>query len=171
MPRCNADMKTSWTDYPIGLFAAAAQSTVGGILLSVTAWACGSWVYINSLLDLYKNGLPTKSSLLDSFGEALVSIPFAIALGVISLIGIPFVIIQWTCAYQIVFRDETRLHRCFLIAYCQMFLMYIIESTVSGYGFFDSHAFNCLQGLLILAFAHLICVSVLYLHYRLSQRQ
>ena len=164
-------MKTSWTDYPIGLFAAAAQSTVGGVLLSITAWACGAWVYISTPFDWFKYGFPGKKYLLRDLAEAMAIIPVSSALGIIGLIGIPFVITQWICAYQIVLREEARLHRCFLIAYCQVFLTYTTESFMGGHRFFDRHVFNCLQGLLILAFAHLICVSVLYFHYRLSQRQ
>ena len=164
-------MKTSWTDYPIGLFAGAAQSTVGGVLLSEAAWICGALVYIYSPSDWFTDGLPNKISLLGIFAFAVLFIPATSFSGIISLIGIPFVIIQWTCAYQIVFRDETRLHRCFLIAYCQVLLMYTTKSVMEGYHFFDSHVFDCLRGLLILAIAHMLCISALFLLYRISQRQ
>ena len=164
-------MKTNWTYDPIGLFAAAAQSTVGGVLLSAAAWICGTWIYMCRPADWFVCGFPPSIELKETLTAAILASPFISAVGILCLGGIPFVIVQWACFYQIIFREETRLHRCFVLAYCQVVLMYLAESIWDSGGFFDDHALSGLVSLLILGLAHMLCVSVLYIHYRLSQRQ
>ena len=164
-------MKTNWTYDPIGLFAAAAQSTAGGVLLSAAAWICGTWIYMCRPAEWFERGFSADCDLQVVFVFAIFAPLLIFAANVLFLIGIPFVITQWICAYQIILGDEPRLHRCFVLAYCQVLLMHLAESVWTKSGFFDDHALNGLLSLLILFFAHLICVSVLYFHYRLSQRQ
>jgi len=111
-------MRSSWTDYPIGIFIEATRTTVGGILLAIFACVVGMWLpmSISDFLDGSWNGL------LDSFRKALL-FPIISLMGIACLYGIPFILVQWVCFYQIVWLESNLLHRWFIIAYCQFLLL------------------------------------------------
>ena len=119
-------MPSMWTDYPLGVFTAAARTTVGGIFLIILACVVGGWLYLCIEKIIQYSYRPSAYILWDSFLLATVMFLVVIGTGLFLFYGIPFVLIQLACVYQIIYAEDKLLHSWFGIAYCQAFMTFVL---------------------------------------------
>jgi len=102
------------------------RTIIGGIFFFVSACLIGAWLctgLIPVILDVNNH-----TSVWYYFEEAVFMLPIHIGGGIIGLYGIPFIIIQAMCFYQIIWKGKNLLHSWFATAYCQATLMYLFTS-------------------------------------------
>ena len=154
-------MASIWIDYPIGVFTAAARTTLGGILLVILACVIGGWLVMSSTVVLHC----ACSSIYYTYGECwghicyateemMEMMPFIGAIGVLRGYGIPFVLVQVVCAAQLIWMEYNLLHSWFAITYCQAFLTYLARSSFDGWGDWEEIA-GTVVALLVLVGLHI----------------
>ena len=144
-------MKHIFDDY-INVLMAVIRTIIGRIFLFISACLIGAWIsmgFFSMIFNLPHNTLNWSDLL-----ETPMVLFFINGMGILGLYGIPFIIIQVICFYQIIIEEKNLLHGWFAAAYCQATLTYLFLSIPGGYGFLSEHAIDFAIAVLFLGAIH-----------------